>query len=62
MAQADELRSERPGGYVAMADNEGSSLYGAPWLQRVAITGKATERTSGENKRPLPRVATGCRV
>src|SRR2546429_5794338 len=36
-------------------------LYGAPWLQRVAINGKSDARGSGENKpKPLPWVATGC--
>jgi hypothetical protein len=38
------------------------SLYGAPWLQRVAISGNWPERRSRINKRkPLPWLATGCR-
>jgi hypothetical protein len=38
------------------------SLYGSPWLQRVAINGKSDGRGSAENKpKPLPSVATGCR-
>ena len=38
------------------------SLYGAPWLQPVAISGKSKRRESRENKRnPLPSIATGCR-
>src|SRR5437667_9995346 len=40
----------------------GWSLYGAPWLQLVAINGKSDGRRSPENKpKPLPSVATGCR-
>ena len=38
------------------------SLYGAPWLQPVAINGKSTEARNGKNKaKPLPWVATSCR-
>jgi hypothetical protein len=37
-------------------------LYGAPWLQLVAINGKSDGRGSAESKpKPLPSVATGCR-
>ena len=40
---------------VAKLGNEGWSLYGAPWLQPVAVNGKPAERRSGENKpNPLP--------
>src|SRR5256886_9430926 len=40
----------------------GWSLYGAPWLQLVAINGKSDGRGSAENKpKALPSVATGCR-
>src|SRR6266550_4354997 len=40
----------------------GWSLYGAPWLQLVAISGKSDGRGRAENKpKPLPFVATGCR-
>ena len=40
----------------------GWSLYGAPWLQLVAINGKSDGRGSAENKpKPLRSVATGCR-
>ncbi len=47
---------------VALSDNEEWSLYGAPWLQPVAISRKSTERRSGRNKpKPLPWVATSCR-
>src|SRR6266567_4325966 len=46
---------------VAKLGNEGWSLYGAPWLQPVAVNGKPAERRSGENKpNPLRSVATGC--
>ncbi len=39
----------------------GWSLYGAPWLQPAAISGKSTERGNGGNTpKPLPWVATGC--
>ena len=37
------------------------SLYGAPWLQPVAISGKRRGAENGRNKRkPLPSVATSC--
>jgi hypothetical protein len=40
----------------------GWSLYGAPWLQLVAINGKSDGRGSAESKpKSLPSVATGCR-
>jgi hypothetical protein len=40
----------------------GWGLYGAPWLQPVAISGKPVGRKNGGNKRkPLPPVATSCR-
>jgi hypothetical protein len=41
----------------------GWSLYGAQWLQPVAISGKSTGRRGGKNKpKPLRSVATACRV
>jgi hypothetical protein len=44
-----------------MLTTEGWSLYGAPWLQPVAISGKSRDRKNGGNKpKPLPSVATGC--
>src|SRR5688572_1008590 len=44
-----------------MLDNEGWSLYGAPWLQPVATGGKWRGREDRSNRRkPLPWVATGC--
>jgi hypothetical protein len=47
---------------VANADNRRWSLYGAPWLQPVAISGRSDRHGNGENKpKPLPLVATGCR-
>src|SRR5207244_8925783 len=37
-------------------------LYGAPWLQPVAISGKSPERrTAKNNPKSLPRPATSCR-
>src|SRR6266536_592465 len=40
----------------------GWSLYGAPWLQLVAINGKSDGRGRAENKpNPLPWAASGCR-
>ena len=37
------------------------SLYGAPWLQRAATSGKSGELANRENKpNPLPPAATGC--
>jgi hypothetical protein len=46
---------------VASAGNKRWSLYGAPWLQPVAISGKSDRRGSRKNKpKPLPWVATGC--
>jgi hypothetical protein len=45
--------------HVATAGNRGWSLYGAPWLQPVAISGKRVGAENGRNKRkPLPSVAT----
>jgi hypothetical protein len=47
---------------LANADNRGWSLYGAPWLQPVAISGKSRGRKNRRNEpKPLRRVATGCR-
>ena len=37
--------------YVASTDYKGWSLYGAPWLQTVAITCKSVGLETGENKR-----------
>jgi predicted dithiol-disulfide oxidoreductase (DUF899 family) len=46
---------------VSTLSFHGWSLYGAPWLQPVAISGKSTERGSAENKpKPLPWAATSC--
>src|SRR6266508_2158764 len=46
---------------VANTDNRGWSLYGAPWLQPVALSGKSDRRGTRQNMRdPLPWVATGC--
>src|SRR3954451_5802171 len=46
---------------VVLSDNEVWSLYGAVWLQPVAINRKSADRRSGRNKpKPLPRVATLC--
>src|SRR5204862_3325225 len=43
------------------ANPGGWTLYGAPWLQTVAIVGKSRSRGSRRNKRkPLRPVATGC--
>src|ERR671934_2569998 len=48
---------------VASVDNKGWSLYGAPWLQPMAISGKSNRRGNGKNKpKPLPSVATSCRL
>jgi hypothetical protein len=46
---------------VAKTDDRGWSLYGAPWLQPVANSGKSTERITAATKpNLLRRVATGC--
>jgi hypothetical protein len=46
---------------LARAQFRGWSLYGAPWLQTVAIVGKSKSRRSRRNKRkPLRPVATRC--
>src|ERR671936_389624 len=43
---------------VALSGNKVWSLYGAPWLQPVAIGGKSRSLRNGRNKRkPLPWVA-----
>ena len=48
-------------GTVRHTHSRGRSLYGAPWLQPVAIVGKSTTRGSRRNKpKPLPSFATGC--
>jgi hypothetical protein len=48
---------------VASADNTGWSLYGAPWLQPVAIGRKWDGTKNGSDKRKrLPWVATNCRA
>jgi hypothetical protein len=42
---------------VVNIDNKRWSLYGAPWLQPVAIGGKSAGHGGGENRRkPLPSV------
>jgi hypothetical protein len=47
---------------VASSDNDGWSLYGAPWLQPVATGRKSSRRGSCRNKpKPLLWVATSCR-
>jgi hypothetical protein len=44
---------------VASEDNDGWSLYGAPWLQPVAIRGKCGSPENARSKpKPLPWVAT----
>src|SRR5919204_7043439 len=46
---------------VSSRDNKGWSLYGAPWLQPVAIGGKSGSAESRRNKpNALPWVATAC--
>ena len=46
---------------VASSDNEEWSLYGAPWMQPVATSGKWRGREDRSNRRKLlPWVATGC--
>ena len=46
---------------VASSDNEEWSLYGAPWLQPVATSGKWRGREDRSNRRkPLLWVATDC--
>ena len=56
-----KISTAYPTSSVAISDYAGWSLYGAPWLQPVAISGKSTERGNGGNMpKPLPWVATGC--
>jgi hypothetical protein len=46
---------------VASEDNDRWSLYGAPWLQPVAISGKCSSPENARSKpKPLPWVATSC--
>src|SRR5919197_727951 len=46
---------------VSSRDNKGWSLYGAPWLQPVAIGGKSGCAENRRNKpNPLPWAATAC--
>src|SRR5438034_4764326 len=46
---------------AAKPDNRGWSLYGAPWLQPVAISGKSTGSQTRRNKpNRLPPAATSC--
>src|SRR6266699_5754981 len=40
----------------------GWSLYGAPWLQQVAVSGKSIRRESGENKPKMVRRGSTVRV
>jgi hypothetical protein len=47
------LRPDR----VALFDNEGWSVYGAPWLQPVAISSKSDQRKAQEHAKS---VAVGC--
>jgi hypothetical protein len=56
------LRGTAGRAMIVIVDPEASRrLYGAPWLQPVAVNGKPAERRSGENKpNPLRSVATGC--
>src|SRR5205085_7675630 len=42
-----KISTAYPTSSVAISDYEGWSLYGAPWLQPVAISGKSTERGNG---------------
>src|SRR6266508_3855130 len=47
--------------FVASEDYKGWSLYGAPWLQPVAISGKSDRRRTGANKLCSPRWGSrGC--
>jgi hypothetical protein len=47
---------------VVLGGNTGWSVYGAPWLQPVATSGKLDPRRSRKDRRkPLPCFATGCR-
>jgi hypothetical protein len=47
---------------VVLRGNTGWSVYGAPWLQPVATSGKSDPRRSRKDRRkPLPCFATGCR-
>jgi hypothetical protein len=53
----------RPPASSAARQTQAWSLYGAPWLQPVAISGKSDKAEEGSNDRkPLPCVATGCRA
>ena len=53
--------AQEPAPYVVKLDDSGWSLYGAPWLQPVAIIGKSDRRASCNNKpKPLPRAAISC--
>jgi hypothetical protein len=46
---------------VALADYKGRSLYGALWLQPVAVSRKSSGLKNRRNTRkPLPWVASGC--
>jgi len=56
-----KISTAYPTSSVAISDYAGWSLYGAPWLQPVANSGKSTEHGNGGNTpKPLPWVATGC--
>src|SRR5207247_9115303 len=51
-------RSRPSNTYAAKADNRRWSLYGAPWLQPMAVSGKWTDGRNRTNKRkPSPPVA-----
>src|SRR5205823_9317321 len=56
------LRDPRPRpALLTDTANKRWSLYGAPWVQPVAISGKSLGRTNGRNKpKPLPWVAIDC--
>ena len=56
-----KISTAYPTSSVAISDYAGWSLYGAPWLQPVANSGKSTEHGNGGNTpKPLPWVSTGC--
>jgi hypothetical protein len=58
--EAERRRAQGDAAAMTIAPR-GWSLYGAPWLQPVAIAGKSTGPRNRENKRnPLPPAATGC--
>src|ERR687887_2142112 len=60
--EPERSRAGRQWPSVFMNDNDGWSLYGAPWLQPVATGRKReTSETARTSRKPLPSVATSCR-